>query len=74
MALRNLLICLIAVVCAPAWAAEVALVMSVQGKVVKQEGAAPIPLEAYAKLNAGDRLTLEKKRAIARGLLRKRAP
>ncbi|MBK9019490.1 MAG: hypothetical protein IPL72_05595 [Sulfuritalea sp.] len=51
---------LLVVVCAPAWAAEVALVMSVQGKVVKQEGAAPIPLEAYAKLNAGDRLTLEK--------------
>ncbi len=60
MSLRNLCMSLLVVVCAPVWAAEVALVMSVQGKVLKQEGVAAIPLEAYAKLNAGDRLTLEK--------------
>lgn len=60
MVLRNVLISLIAAVCAQAWAAEVALVMSVQGKVLKQEGVAPAPLEAYARLNSGDRLSLEK--------------
>lgn len=48
------------IACGPAWAAEVALVMSVQGKVLKQEGGAPVPLEAYARLNAGDRLSLDK--------------
>jgi hypothetical protein len=41
-------------------AAEVALVMSVQGKVMRHDGANTVPLEAYAKLNAGDRLSLEK--------------
>lgn len=60
MSLRNLLVGLIAAVCAQAWAAEVALVMSVQGKVLKQDGAVSAPLEAYARLNAGDRLSLEK--------------
>jgi hypothetical protein len=56
MVLRNVLFILIAALCAQAWAAEVALVMSVQGKVLKQEGATPAPLDAYARLNAGDRL------------------
>ena len=59
MSLRNLLVGLIAAVCAQAWAAEVALVMSVQGKVLKQAGVAPAPLESYVRLNAGDRLSLE---------------
>ncbi len=60
MVLRNVLFILIAALCAQAWAAEVALVMSVQGKVLKQEGATPSPLDAYARLNTGDRLSLEK--------------
>lgn len=57
---RYLRILFFCIACAPAWAAEVALVMSVQGKVLKQEGAAPVPLEAYAKLNAGDRISLDR--------------
>lgn len=51
---------LLALACAQPWAAEVALVMSVQGKVLKQDGVTPAPLDAYARLNSGDRLSLEK--------------
>jgi hypothetical protein len=43
-----------------AWAAEVALVMSVQGRVVRLAEAAPVPVEAFVKLKDGDRLSLEK--------------
>ncbi|MBI5792742.1 MAG: hypothetical protein HZA63_14830 [Rhodocyclales bacterium] len=60
MSLRNFCMVLVTVACTQAWAAEVALVMSVQGTVLRQEGATPVPLEAYAKLNAGDRLILER--------------
>jgi hypothetical protein len=60
MSLRNFCVVLGAVACAPVWAAEVALVMSVQGKVLKREGATPVPLDAYARLNSGERLSLEK--------------
>jgi hypothetical protein len=43
-----------------AWAAEVALVMSVQGKVTRLAEAAQVPVEAFVKLKEGDRLGLEK--------------
>lgn len=43
-----------------AWAAEVALVMSVQGRVTRLVEAAPVPVEAFVKLKEGDRLGLEK--------------
>jgi hypothetical protein len=41
-------------------AAEVALVMSVQGKVVRFAEPASVPVEAFVKLNEGDKLSLEK--------------
>lgn len=44
----------------PAWAAEVALVMSVQGRVVRLAEAAQVPVEAFVKLKQGDRLSLER--------------
>lgn len=40
-------------------AAEVALVMSVQGKVSRLDGANQVPVEAFVKLKSGDRLTLD---------------
>jgi hypothetical protein len=60
MSLRNLCLTLIFMACAQAWAADVALVMSVQGKVTRQDGANPVPVEAFVKLSEGDRLSLEK--------------
>ena len=60
MSLRSLCVGLMVLFCAQAWAAEVALVMSVQGKVVRQDGANPVPVEAFVKLGEGDRLSLEK--------------
>ena len=61
MSLRKLCVSLIILACCTgAGAAEVALVMSVQGKVLKQEGEPGSPLEAYAKLNAGDRVVLDR--------------
>ena len=60
MSLRNLCLTLIFMGCAQAWAADVALVMSVQGKVTRQDGANPVPIEAFVKLAEGDRLSLEK--------------
>jgi hypothetical protein len=39
MSLRNVLVHPVAGLCAQAWAADVALVMSVQGKVLRQDGA-----------------------------------
>lgn len=41
-----------------AWAAEVALVMSVQGRVLRQATPAPLAVETFVKLNEGDRLNL----------------
>lgn len=43
-----------------AWAAEVALVMSVQGRVTRLAAAGPLPVEAFAKLDEGERLDLER--------------
>lgn len=43
-----------------AQAAEVALVMSVQGKISRLDGVTALPLEAFVKLKSGDRLKLEK--------------
>ena len=60
MLLRNLCAGLMVLVGAHAWAADVALVMSVQGKVMRHDGANTVPLEAFIKLGEGDRLSLEK--------------
>lgn len=40
-------------------AAEVALVMSVQGKISRLDGVTTLPLEAFVKLKDGDQLALE---------------
>ncbi len=40
-------------------AAEVALVMSVQGTVLRLDGAKQVPIEAFVKLKSGDRLQLD---------------
>ncbi|MCF8199228.1 MAG: hypothetical protein K9J42_10705 [Sulfuritalea sp.] len=42
-----------------AQATEVALVMSVQGKISRLEGVTKLPLEAFVKLKSGDRLQLD---------------
>lgn len=60
MSLRIVCISLFFFACGPTWANEVALVMSVQGKVSRLAEAAPVPVEAFVKLKEGDRLTLEK--------------
>jgi hypothetical protein len=60
MSLRNLCIGLLTLFCAQAGAADVALVMSVQGKVMRQDGMNSVPVEAFVKLGEGDRLSLEK--------------
>lgn len=60
MPLRNFCISLLIVGCSQVWAAEVALVMSVQGRVVRLADAAPVPVEAFVKLKEGDRLSLER--------------
>lgn len=60
MSLRSLCVGLMVLFCAQAWAADVALVMSVQGRVTRQDGANPVPVEAFVKLADGDRLSLEK--------------
>jgi hypothetical protein len=44
--------------CGQVWAAEVALVMSVQGKVLRQADPAPQPVETFVKLNDGDQVSL----------------
>lgn len=60
MSFRYLCVSLIFLGFGSAWAAEVALVMSVQGRVVRLAEAAPVPVEAFVKLKDGDRLSLEK--------------
>ncbi len=60
MPFRYLCVSLIFLGFGSAWAAEVALVMSVQGRVVRLAEAAPVPVEAFVKLKDGDRLSLEK--------------
>ncbi len=59
MSLRNLYVGLMVLVGAHAWAADVALVMSVQGKVMRNPGALPVPVETYARLGDGEVLGLE---------------
>jgi len=55
---RYFCIGLIVVVCGQACATEVAMVMSVQGKVMRLAEA--VPVEAFVKLKEGDKLSLEK--------------
>lgn len=80
MSLRFFCISLILVGCGQAWAAEVALVMSVQGKVTRLAEPMPAAVEAFVKLKDGDRLSLEKmpgcRWCISRAAVRKpgRAP
>lgn len=60
MTFRYLWVGLVLLVSGQAWATEVALVMSVQGKVTRLAEAAQVPVEAFVKLKEGDRLTLDK--------------
>ena len=60
MTFRYFCIGLIFLGCSQVWADEVALVMSVQGKVVRFGDAMPMPVEAFVKLKEGDKLSLEK--------------
>lgn len=60
MALRYFCIGLVFLLGGQVWAAEVALVMSLQGKVTRLGEAMPTALETYAKLKDGDRLGLDK--------------
>jgi hypothetical protein len=60
MSFRYICIGLIALACGQAWAAEVALVMSVHGRVLRLADAAPVQVETFVKLKEGDRLNLEK--------------
>lgn len=60
MSIRGLCISMILVGCSQAWAAEVALVTLVQGRVMRAAEAAAVPVEAFVKLKDGDRLNLEK--------------
>lgn len=43
-----------------AWADEAALVMSVQGRVLRLADTATVPIEAFVKLKEGDKLSLDK--------------
>lgn len=60
MSLRYFCVGLIVLACSPVWATEVALVMSVQGKVTRLAEVAPVPVEAFVKLKEGDKLALGK--------------
>ncbi|MDO8787247.1 MAG: hypothetical protein Q7J42_04155 [Sulfuritalea sp.] len=60
MTLRYFCIGLILLGCNQVWADEVALVMSVQGKVVRIADTVQVPVEAFVKLKEGDKLSLEK--------------
>ena len=60
MSFRYFCISLFFLVYGQVWAAEVALVMSVQGKVTRLAEAAPVPVEGFVKLNEGDKLILDK--------------
>jgi hypothetical protein len=59
MGLRHSCLGLLLLICVQAWAADVALVMSVQGKVLRNPGALPVPVETYARLGDGEVLGLE---------------
>ncbi|TRZ91013.1 MAG: hypothetical protein D4R84_15180 [Rhodocyclaceae bacterium] len=60
MTFRYFCVGLIVLGCSQVWADEVALVMSVQGKVVRLADAVTMPVEAFVKLKEGDKLSLEK--------------
>lgn len=60
MLFRYFCISLMVLGCGQVWAAEVALVMSVQGRVTRLAEAVPVTVEAFVKLKEGDRLSLEK--------------
>jgi hypothetical protein len=60
MLLRCLFVSLFFLGFSQAWADEVALVMSVRGKVMRLADNAPVPVEAFVKLKDGDKLSLEK--------------
>ena len=60
MLLRYLLVIAMFVACGSLRADEVALVMSVQGRVTRLAEPAAFPVEAFVKLKDGDRLELEK--------------
>lgn len=60
MSLRTVFIGLVVFGCSQVWAAEVALVTAVQGRVTRLGDAVPAPVEAFVKLKEGDRLSLEK--------------
>ena len=60
MSFRYFCIGLMVLACGQVWADEVALVMSVQGRVWRSADALPVPVEAFIKLKDGDRLGLEK--------------
>jgi len=55
---RYLCVCLMLLAGGQVWAAEVALVMSVQGRVLRQATPVPLAVETFVKLNEGDRLSL----------------
>ena len=55
---RYLCVCLMLLAGGQVWAAEVALVMSVQGRVLRQAIPVPLAVETFVKLNEGDRLSL----------------
>lgn len=55
---RYFCFCLMLLAGGQAWATEVALVMSVQGRVLRQATPAPLAVETFVKLNEGDRLSL----------------
>jgi len=60
MSFRYFCISLIFLGCSQGWAAEVALVMSVHGKVTRlAEVPGPVAVEAFVKLKEGDRLSLD---------------
>ncbi len=56
MFLRYFCIALLLLCCGQVWAGEVALVMSVHGRVMRLVEPAPLPVEAFVKLKEGDRL------------------
>ena len=60
MLLKHCGIALLILGCSQIWAAEVALVMSVHGRVMRLAESPPLPVEAFVKLKHGDRLDLEK--------------
>lgn len=59
MFLRTCWVCLVWLGFGQAWAGEVALVMSVQGKVVRSSNLASTPVEIFSKLDEGERLVLD---------------